>query len=368
MSSVANAPGSAGASLAGSRVFVTGGSGFLGGALIQQLVTLGVKEARAIGRSNNACEKITSIGGSAVQGDLGNINQLVDGMKGCSVVFHCAAHVGDTDPYPLFHQSNVIGTSNVIDACKQAGVKRLVHVSTEAVLVNDECLPLNNVNEDHKLAKPASELYPYSKSKAEAERLVLEANGSELTTVACRPRLIWGKGDTVIFPRLAEAARGGMLAYMGHENILSSTCNINNVVEGMLLAATAPANICGGKAYFLTDDKPRTVKELWSAWLGSHDIQPPKRSIPFNVAFAAAVALENGSWLLNKITGINKAPIFTRQSLALLGRDITVDSSRARKELGYTAHVPFLLGVAEMKEEYEKEKAAKAAAGASNSK
>jgi nucleoside-diphosphate-sugar epimerase len=359
------------AALSGARVWVSGASGFLGGAIVQRLLELGVREVRAIGRSAAARAKITALGATAVDADLSgdtesDVAQLTASMRDCDVAIHSAAFVGDFGDYDAtFKRTNVDGTARVLEACRAAGVARLVHVSTEAVLVDDRHLPLHNATEEMEMrGLKASTNYPYSKSKAEAEAMVIAANNSEtsdgsnkLTTVAVRPRLIWGKGDTVIFPRLADMARKGLLVYLGNPEALTSTCNVHNVVEGALLAAVASADVVGGKSYFLTDPfPPLTVRAAWTTWLATHDLPAPSRSIPFGLAMAAAALMENGSWVLRKL-GLAKevAPLVTRQAIALLGQDMTVDASRARKELGYVGHCSFELGVAEMKEEFQQQ-------------
>ena len=103
------------------------------------------------------------------------------------------------------------GTANVIEACRAAGVRRLVHVGTEAALMAGE--PLVNVDENAPLRPDSPALY--SSTKAKAEQLVRAANGDGLETVVIRPRFVWGRGDTTLLPALIELVRSGRFRWIG---------------------------------------------------------------------------------------------------------------------------------------------------------
>ena len=144
--------------------FVTGGSGFIGGALIARLRAEGW-DVRALARSDAAGQKVRERGAVPVPGDLENQAMMRDGAAGCEVAFHAAAKVEDWGDPEEFERLNVRGTENVIAACREAGVRRLVHVGTEAALMAGE--PLVNVDENAPLRPDSPALYPSSKAKAE---------------------------------------------------------------------------------------------------------------------------------------------------------------------------------------------------------
>ncbi len=177
------------------RAFVTGGSGFVGRNLISMLHARG-DEIRALARSTVAAETVQKLGAKPIFGDLGNEDALRTGISGCEVVFHAAAIVEDWGRYEDFYRVNVIGTEHVLATARVAGVPKLVHVSTEAVLAGGP--PIINADVIWPQAAKPIGLYPLTKGLAEAR--VLAANSPELTTVIVRPRFIWGKGDTSLLP------------------------------------------------------------------------------------------------------------------------------------------------------------------------
>ncbi|MEK7487091.1 MAG: NAD-dependent epimerase/dehydratase family protein, partial [Planctomycetota bacterium] len=208
-------------------VFVTGGSGFLGRTLIQELCKAGYR-VRALARSAIAAEVVQKLGAEAVLGDLDNISALQKGMEGCSLVFHSAAKTEDWGRWKDFLRINVSGTENVLTAAKNAKVPRFLHVSTEAVLVGGG--PIHNAEETRPLPRKKFGFYP--KSKGMAEEQVLHANSAEMATMIVRPRFIWGKDDTTVLPRFIETIKKGQFAWIAGGHYPTSICHVRNVCEG----------------------------------------------------------------------------------------------------------------------------------------
>ena len=200
--------------------FVTGGSGFIGGALIRRLVSEGTK-VRALARSDNSAAKVEALGAEAVRGDLGDRASLAAGAAGCATAFHLAAHLGEWGPWEDFERGNVGGTRNALAACREAGVRRFVHCGTEAALMAGE--PLVHVDETAPL-RPDSRA-PYPATKARAELAVREANGEGFETVVVRPRFVWGRGDTTLLPELVKTVEAGKFAWVGGGRNVTDTAH-----------------------------------------------------------------------------------------------------------------------------------------------
>jgi nucleoside-diphosphate-sugar epimerase len=303
--------------------FVTGGSGFIGGALIERLLREGWG-VRALARSEAAARSVRERGADPVSGDLGHTAALVAGAQACDVAFHAAAKVGDWGSPAEFERLNVGGTENVIRACREAGVRRLVHVGTEAALTAGQ--PLAGVDETAPL-RPDSPIL-YSSTKAQAEQRVRDANGDALETVVVRPRFVWGRGDTTLLPALTGLVRSGRFRWIGGGRQLSDTTHVENTVEGLWLAATkAPP----GGVYFVTDGEPVVFRDFITRMLATQSVTIPDKSIPHPVAAAAAAALERVWRVMRRPT----PPPVTRLAVWVSSEECTLDISRARRELGY---------------------------------
>ncbi|NVJ20217.1 MULTISPECIES: NAD-dependent epimerase/dehydratase family protein [Myxococcus] len=323
------------------RAFVTGGSGFVGRYLLAALKARG-DEARALARSPESLATVAAAGGEPFEGDLSDVAKLRAGMEGCDTVFHSAALVKSWAPRAEYYEANVRGTERVLEAARAAGVKRLVHVSTEAVMADGT--PLVKVNETWPL--PERPIGDYPSTKNEAERRVLSVNSADFTTVAVRPRLVWGRGDTSVLPQMVDAVRSKRFKWIGDGRYLTSTCHVANCVEGMLLAAEKGR---GGEAYYLTDGEPVVFREFVTAMLKSQGVDPGNSSIPYGLAALVATVADLAWGTL----GLPGRPPLSRTEVLLIGREVTVSDEKARQELGYEGRVPRSMGLKEMETEFQ---------------
>lgn len=309
------------------KVFVTGGSGFVGRNLIPALVAEGY-QVKALARSASAAEIVKKAGAEVVNGDLDNPQALREGVAGCEVVFHSAAKVDQWGDSAEFHRINVTGTENLLKAAQEAGVKRFVHVSTEAVLVGEN--KIINADETMPRAQKPAGLYPLTKGLAEAR--VLAANRPDFETVIMRPRLIWGAGDTTVLPPLVEAVKDGRFMWFSGGHSLTSTCHVKNVCEGLILGAEKGR---GGEIYFLTDGDPLEFREFVTKLLATQGLTPSNRSVPVPVIYGVAAIIE-GIWRLFRL---KSQPMITRMTIKIVGEEVTVNDAKARRELGYVGRV-----------------------------
>ena len=303
--------------------FVTGGSGFIGGALIERLRREGWS-VRALARSEAAAAKVRERGGDPMPGDLDHTAAMRAGAEGCEVCFHAAAKVEDWGHRADFERLNVRGTENTIVACREAGVRRLVHVGTEAALTAGDAL----VRVDERAPLRPDSPFLYSASKAKAEQRVRDANGNGLETVVVRPRFVWGRGDTTLLPAIADLVRSGRFRWIGGGRHLTDTTHVENTVEGLWLGATkAPA----GGVYFVTDGEPVVFREFLTRMLETQGVSAPDKSLSPALATAGAATAER-AWRLLRRPG---PPPVTRFGVWVSSKECTLDISRARTELGY---------------------------------
>lgn len=319
------------------QVFVTGGSGYIGRNLIEALVARG-DTVHALARSAPSAEAVRALGATAVDGDVGDEDAMSGGMRGCDVVIHSAALLGGTRDESAWFRTNVGGTDTVLRAAQRAGVPRLVHVSTEAVLADGGALRM--VDETHPY--PRRHIRPYGLTKAIAEQHVVAANSDRLATVVVRPRFVWGRDDSTLLPRFTDAARRGQLVWFDGGRYRISTTHVANAAAGLIAAADRGR---GGEIYFVTDGEPVVFREFITAMLATQGVAAPSRSVPLPVVRAAASLL--GGWA--SLRRARTEPLLTTAALALVGQEMTVSDAKARRELGYHPVMSIDEGLADLR-------------------
>ena len=316
------------------NAFVTGGSGFIGGKLVRRLVGDGWT-VRALARSDASAQAVSELGAEPVHGELADVDAMAAGAEGCEFAFHLAAHLGDYGDREEFERGNVEGTRNALEACARAGVRRFVHCGTEAALMAGD--PLVNVDESAPL-RPDSPA-PYPATKAKAEQAVRAANREGFETVVLRPRFVWGVGDTTLLPQMVEMVESGRFVWVGGGGQLTATTQVDNVVEGLVLAAQKGTP---GEAYFVTDGDPVVFREFVSDLLRTQDVDPPTRTIPAWLG-GALTAVGEPAWRFLPLPG---RPPLARFTQWILTQECTIDDSKARRELGYSPIVSREQGLA----------------------
>jgi nucleoside-diphosphate-sugar epimerase len=260
-------------------------------------------------------------------------------MTGCNIVFHCAALTDISRPWEEFFESNVLGTRRVLDAALASGIKKVIHVSSEAAFVQGYGHPLKSVDETTPLPDPDEQgrnNLSYPKSKNLAER-VCEEYFPKLDIVIIRPRFIWGYGDTVVLKALIEATKSSFgFSWLGGAECKTSTANISNVVHSMLIASYRGRP---GNSYFITDCEDLTFKEMFSRLFETQSIDATQfGNTPMPLARLVA-------W-----TGL--VPALNATTLALMGQEVTVNCEKARAELEYAPIINISDGMSELREAF----------------
>ena len=304
------------------KIFLTGGSGFVGGAAVKALS--GRHSMIALSRSERSDAVLKASGASPVRGDLGTVK--ADMLRGANAVIHAAAFVEEWGPWSAYQAVNVAGTKRLLTAAKDAGVRRFVHVGTEAALFHGQ--HMRDIDETYPLAPNSP--FPYSATKARAEALVVGANdpANGFETIVIRPRLVWGEGDKTVLPVVKAMAEAGRFAWIDGGRAMTSTTHIDNLVAALDLALT---NGKAGEAYFVVDCPPVMFRDFLGPYLKSAGVDLPGKSVPG----ALVRSIANIAEPLFRIARSSSPPPITRFVAHIMSRDCTINDARARAELGY---------------------------------
>lgn len=308
------------------RVLVTGAGGFLGGAVTRRLLERG-DSVRSFCRSHYV--DLDNLGVEQRQGNLADREAVFEACRDVELVFHVAAKAGIWGSRRDFHRTNVIGTRNVIEACRRLGIDRLIYTSSPSVVFNGK--DMEGVDESTPYPEHYKAAYP--ETKAIAERLVLAANDPSLATVSLRPHLIWGPGDTNLVPGILRRGRQGGLRRIGHEEKLADFTYIDNAAEAHVCAADCltPEGPAAGKAYFISQAEPTPIWDFINRVLACADLPPVQERVPRPVAYAGGALLET----VYRLLPLSGEPRLTRFLVEELSTSHWFDITAARRDLSF---------------------------------
>lgn len=304
------------------RLAVTGATGFLGSNLCANADAAGHEVTAALGTDRLKGAKLLDEGMPFVAADLNDVDAMAQAFRSADAVAHCAARSTAWGPRAAFEAANVVGTANVVEACRRAGVPRLVHVSSASVYF--ELADREDVREDAPLPRPFND-YAWSKALSEAEALRFEGDVAVL-----RPRGIFGPGDPTLVPRLARAARRGRLPLLRGGTARASLTHVDAVSSAILAAATAPGPL--RVTYNVAHTEAAVVRDLVERVMAALGRPFAWRRIPMPVALAAARASETAAAVLG-----GREPAATPYALGLLAYTHTLDTRAIREGLGWTS-------------------------------
>ncbi len=308
------------------RALVTGGGGFLGRYVVEQLLARG-DEVTVFARG--AYPDLGEMGAHPIRGDLRDAAAVAEACRGMDVVFHVAAKAGLWGPWEDFYAVNVVGTENVVAACRANDVPRLVYTSSPSVVFDGTSQ--EGVDESYPYPESYESFYP--QTKAMGERRVLAANGPDLLTTSLRPHLIWGPRDPHLLPGLLARARAGQLVQVGDGTNRVDLTYVEDAAWAHLLAADAlaPGSPAAGSTYFISQDAPVNLWSWVERLLEELGLPPVRRRIPLAAARAGGAALEAAY----KLLPFRGEPRLTRFLASELAQSHYYDISRAKEELGY---------------------------------
>jgi len=318
------------------NALVTGGGGFIGSALANQLVEKGYKVSTF---SRNDYPALRKIGIDVKRGDISDVNSVLKACEDIEIIFHVAAKAGISGSYSEYYRTNVTGTANIIHACKMERIKYLIYTSSASVVFNG-----NNIEGyDESMPYPVKPVSYYTSTKALAEQLVLQANSPSLKTLSLRPHLVYGPGDNQLFPRIISRAEKGRLRRIGDGNNLTDVSYIDNVVAAHINAAQAIINNpkAAGNAYFITNGEPVLLWDFLDKILHVSGVEPVTRRVPVWTAILFSFLAE----IFHSILIKKGEPVLTRFLVSELTQSHWFDISSARRLLNYNPEISNIEGL-----------------------
>jgi 2-alkyl-3-oxoalkanoate reductase len=314
------------------RVLITGGGGFLGRYIVEELLSLGCKSIKSLGRSSKP--ELTEKGVNVVCGDVRNRDFVIDAAKNCDIIFHTAAKADIWGKYRDFYNTNVKGTANVIVACEANKIPILINTSSPSVVSSED----NLENVDEAIPIPEKFLTHYPSTKAVAEKLVAQAVSGEFRTISLRPHLIWGPRDPHILPRLFQRAASKRLIRIGDGDNKVDLTYVENAAHAHIQAAETLAMKpeISGKSYFISDDSPVLLWPWIDEMLKKMNLPAISRNMSYKKARRIGVCLE----IIHKILCLPGEPLMTRFVAAQLGHSHFFNISAAKADLGYSPIIP----------------------------
>lgn len=309
-------------------VLVTGYGGFLGRAICHDLLHRGY---RVRGLARNIYPDMATKGVVCLRGSATDYPICKSSSQGVDAIIHTAALAGVWGPRKLYETNNVTATQNLLRASEANKVRAFVYTSSPSVTFDGK--PQRSVDES--VGYPDRWLCDYPRTKAIAEKLVLDANQSgSFSTCSLRPHLIWGVGDPHLIPRVIERCRTKRLRRVGDGRNLIDTVHVDAAAMAHRLALDRLLDHDGsanGRSYFITDGAPVACWDWITTILKSANLVPPQKSITTAAAYRIGYAME----IVYRMLRISNEPPMTRFVALQLGVDHYFDIRAAKERLGY---------------------------------
>jgi nucleoside-diphosphate-sugar epimerase len=334
-------------------IFITGATGLVGSHATEEALRRGHR-VRALVRATSDTRWLDQWGVETIVGDLEDSHALRAGVSGADWVFNCAAKVGDWGTLEEFRKLNVEALRLLLDVAVAAKLDRFVHVSSLGVY--EGC---DHYGTDETVPPAANSLDAYTRSKTEAEALVLEYHRRHVLPAAIvRPGFIYGERDRTVLPKLVSVLRRGRFFYFGSGDQVLNCIYVKNLVNGIFLAAENPAAV--GEVFNLTDGQKVTKKQFVGRVAGLAGLRPPTRRLPLGLARVLANVFEGGA----KLRGAKNPPLINKARYKFLGLNLDYSIEKARRMLGYQPPFTFEQGIEQAMAEYRMDASQESAVGA----
>lgn len=290
-------------------------------------------------RPTSNMSHLSDLDAKLFEGDVTDPSSLTGLFKPGDWVIHAAGMLGQSGvPESTYYQLHVQGTQNILNAAAEAGVSRILYVSSPGVLG-----PIDGEPADE--AAPPDPSNPYERSKAAAERVTLDFASRGLPIVIARPEFIYGPGDMHVFG-LFQAVQRGLFFYIGNGQAVCHPTYIEDAVRGMVLCLDKGNP---GEIYHITGLRPVTFREYGETIAEVLGVRPPWLRLPKPIAWTGAAVLE----AIGKITGIT--PPLSRTGVAFFSENRRFSWQKARQQFGYQPQVDLAEGIRRTVAWYQKQ-------------
>jgi nucleoside-diphosphate-sugar epimerase len=300
------------------KVFITGGTGFLGKHLIERLVSEG-NQVFALTRNKNAFSNLPI---QEVVGSLSDIQNWENELTECDVLIHCAARVEFWGAWQDYYKDNTLATLELLKSAEKHNVKRFIYISSESVLQDKK--DLFDIDETYPYPNEPSSYY--GKSKMLAEQGIIAFKGN-IQKIILRPTFIYGKGVNAI-GTLKEKIKSGSFSWIDKGDVWMEMVYVKNVVEAITKAIDNGKN---NEIYNITDHSKLKVKEFLTDLMATENISISKKNTPSIIAKPVASIVEK-IW---KIFGLKNYPPLTRFDLSFIAMNRQYKTEKAINQLNY---------------------------------
>lgn len=311
------------------KVIITGATGFIGRNFAENFHDNGLQVV-ATGRSSTVGDELQKKGIEFHAANIIDSSQLDNAFSPADCLIHCAARAGDWGKYQDFYQTNVLGTRNIINACKNHDIKKIIFISTPNIYYSGK--DRYNISESDPI--PARQRTYYAKTKIISERELLALQHEGYQVIIFRPRAVYGPYDNIIVPRILRMAEKKQMPLINNGQAMTDITYIDNLVDAVRISLTAPDN-AWNEVYNICNGTPISIRDWFSQVLKVFG-RPFK---PKNVPELAAKIIAGIMEFFSLFPFSNKKPLMTRFSVGYMAKSMTMSIEKAKQLLNYSPRI-----------------------------
>lgn len=311
------------------KIIITGATGLVGRNLTEGLFDDGMQIV-ATGRSTEVGKELQKKGIEFKAADILDADGLNTVFSPADCVIHGAAKAGPWGRYRDFYAPNVVGTRNVVNACKRHNIKKIIFISTPSIYYTGK--DRYNISENDPLPRKQMTNYAKTKLMAETELTALQQEGYKV--IIFRPRAVYGPYDNTFIPRILRLAEGKQMPVINNGRALTDITYVDNFTDAVRKALTAP-DTAWNEIYNISNGDPISVRDWFSQVLDIFERPFRPKNIPEPAAKVVAGIKEFTSYL----PFVKKEPSMTRFTVGYMAKSTTMSLDKAQKKLNYSPRV-----------------------------